>query len=47
MSRYIDADNLIKKMQEQYNDLLNKDGHYWQKTTLPAIRPRTANERLL
>lgn len=28
MSRYIDADNLIKKMQEQYNDLLNKDGYY-------------------
>lgn len=28
MSRYINADNLIKKMQEQYNDLLNKDGYY-------------------
>ena len=28
MPRYIDADNLIKKMQEQYNDLLNKDGYY-------------------
>ena len=28
MSRYIDADNLIKKMQERYNDLLNKDGCY-------------------
>lgn len=28
MARYINADNLIKKMQEQYNDLLNKDGYY-------------------
>lgn len=28
MSRYIDADNLIKKMQERYNDLLNDDGYY-------------------
>ena len=28
MSRYIDADILIKKMQEQYNNLLNEDGYY-------------------
>lgn len=28
MARYIDADNLIKKMQEQYNNLLNDDGYY-------------------
>lgn len=28
MSRYIDADNLIKKMQERYNDLSSGDGYY-------------------
>lgn len=28
MSRYIDADNLINKMQERYNDLLSEDGYY-------------------
>lgn len=28
MSRYIDADNLIKKMQERYNNLSNGDGFY-------------------
>lgn len=28
MPRYINVDNLIKKMQEQYNDLLNEDGYY-------------------
>lgn len=28
MSRYIEADNLIKKMQERYNDLLREGGYY-------------------
>lgn len=28
MSSYIDADNLIKKMQERYNDLSSGDGYY-------------------
>lgn len=28
MSRYIDAYNLIKKMQERYNNLSNGDGFY-------------------
>lgn len=28
MSRYIDSDNLIKKMQERYNDLSSGDGYY-------------------
>lgn len=28
MASYIDADNLIKKMQERYDDLLNEDGYY-------------------
>nr|DAG37412.1 MAG TPA: DNA-directed RNA polymerase II subunit [Caudoviricetes sp.] len=28
MARYIDADNLIKKMREQYNNLSNEDGYY-------------------
>ena len=28
MSRYIDADNLTKKMQERYDDLSSRDGFY-------------------
>lgn len=28
MSRYIDADNLTKKMQERYDDLSSGDGFY-------------------